>query len=69
MAPAGTPEAIIARLHAETVKVMNSPTVVERLKGVGMEVATNTPAEFRAMIADELKRWPGVVQKAGIEPE
>ena len=69
VAPAGTPEAIIARLHAETVKVMNSPTVVERLKGVGMEVATNTPAEFRAMIADELKRWPGVVQKAGIEPE
>lgn len=69
VAPAGTPDAVIQRLHAETVKVMQMPAVVERLRGIGMEVATNSPAEFRTMIASELKRWPGVVQKAGIEPE
>jgi tripartite-type tricarboxylate transporter receptor subunit TctC len=67
--PAGTPAAIIERLHAETVKVMQMPAVLERLKSVGMEVATNTPDQFRAMIAEELKRWPAVVAKAGIVPE
>jgi tripartite-type tricarboxylate transporter receptor subunit TctC len=69
VAPAGTPDAIVQRLHAETVKVMQMPAVIERLKGIGMEVATNSPAEFRTMIAAELKRWPSVVQKAGIQPE
>ncbi|HZQ63401.1 MAG TPA: tripartite tricarboxylate transporter substrate binding protein, partial [Casimicrobiaceae bacterium] len=70
VAPAGTPPAVIARLHAAMTKVMRNPAVIERLSTIGMEAVTSpTPDDFRQMIAEELKRWPAVVQAAGVSPE
>ena len=43
-APAGTPAAIVDRLHAEVLKVVATPEVQEKLKGFGMEPSTMTPA-------------------------
>jgi tripartite-type tricarboxylate transporter receptor subunit TctC len=68
-APAGTPPEIVARLHKELVRIMASPTVVERLKAIGMDNSTSTPEEFRRLIESELARWPAIVQAAGIQPE
>ena len=69
-APAGTPAAIIQRMHDELVRIMNSPKVAERLASVGMDNSTSpTPEDFAKMIAAELQRWPTVVKLAGIQPE
>jgi tripartite-type tricarboxylate transporter receptor subunit TctC len=69
-APANTPAAVIARLHDELVRIMNTPHVMERLSSIGMDNSTSaTPDEFRRLIESELKRWPAVVQAAGIQPE
>jgi len=69
-APAGTPPAIIQRMHDELVRIMNTPQVIERLASVGMDNSTSaTPADFSKMIATELQRWPAVVKLAGIQPE
>ncbi len=69
-APAGTPSAIIQRMHDELVRIMNTPQVIERLASVGMDNSTSpTPADFTKMIAAELQRWPSVVKLAGIQPE
>jgi tripartite-type tricarboxylate transporter receptor subunit TctC len=69
-APAGTPEAVIVRMHAELVRIMNSPAVVERLAAVGLDNSTSpTPDDFARLIAAELQRWPAVVKRAGIEPQ
>jgi tripartite-type tricarboxylate transporter receptor subunit TctC len=69
-APAGTPPAIVQRMHDELVRIMGSPLVKERLASVGMDNSTSpTPADFTKMIAAELQRWPAVVKLAGIQPE
>jgi tripartite-type tricarboxylate transporter receptor subunit TctC len=70
VAPAGTPTAIIVRLHDELVRVMATPNVVERLAAIGMDNATSpTPADFGRQIDAELARWPAVVKATGIQPQ
>jgi tripartite-type tricarboxylate transporter receptor subunit TctC len=70
VAPAGTPTAVITRLHDELVRAMALPNVVERLKAIGMDNSTSpTPADFGRLIETDLARWPAVVKGAGIEPQ
>jgi tripartite-type tricarboxylate transporter receptor subunit TctC len=65
MAPAGTPDAVIARLHKETVAVLALPEVKEFFAKQGADVATSTPAEFAAMIKTERARWAEVIRTSG----
>jgi len=68
MAPAGTPPAIIDRLHRETVRILAQGDVRKRLGGLGMSVVANTPAEFAALIKSDTARWAKVIKDAGIKP-
>jgi tripartite-type tricarboxylate transporter receptor subunit TctC len=69
MAPAGTPPAIIARLHQEIVKTLALPEIKERFAGVGAHPVGNTPQEFSAFIKKELATWSKVVKTAGIRAD
>lgn len=69
MVPAGTPQDVIARLHAETVKAVRSPDLKERLAGLGAEAVGNTPAELAAQIQRESARWAEVIRKQGLKAE
>lgn len=53
LAPAGTPPAIIAKLHAAAVRAIKAADVVEALKAQGYESVGNTPREFERLIKDE----------------
>jgi tripartite-type tricarboxylate transporter receptor subunit TctC len=66
-APAGTPAPIIARLHAEAAKALQSDEMKERLALDGAQPVGSTPAEFAALIRRELDKWTRVVRAAGIE--
>jgi len=67
MAPAGTPQPIIEKLHHETVRVLGLPEVRKRFDALGMEPVGNTPAEFAAEIARETPQWAKVIRDAGIK--
>jgi tripartite-type tricarboxylate transporter receptor subunit TctC len=67
VAPAGTPSAIIDKLHRETARVLAIPDLRKRLDDLGMEVVANTPAEFSAVIAAEIPRWAKLIRDAGIK--
>jgi tripartite-type tricarboxylate transporter receptor subunit TctC len=69
LAPAGTPNEIIARINRDTVEVMSLPEVRERLSALGFEPATSTPAEFGARIKSEIAKWDKVVRAANIRIE
>jgi len=56
-APAGTPPAIVARLHQEVAKAVAAPDLRERLVPQGAVLVGNSPAEFRAQIAQEVDQW------------
>jgi tripartite-type tricarboxylate transporter receptor subunit TctC len=68
-APTGTPAGIVARLQGEVVKAIAVAEVREQMAKLGVEPGGSTPAEYAAMIADELARWRSVVKKAGIKLE
>jgi len=65
LAPAGTPEAILARLNAEVVKALQAPEVRESLAGEGGEVLGGTPAQFASFLKAEQAKWSKVVKDAG----
>jgi tripartite-type tricarboxylate transporter receptor subunit TctC len=69
LAPAKTPAAIVARLNAALVKVLEMPAVREKLFLQGAEAAPSTPAEFDRVIKDELAKWDYVIKAANIRPE
>ena len=69
LAPAGTPQAIIDRLQAETAKILDTPAMKARLALEGAEPIGNSPAEFSALIKAEMAKWSQVAKAAGIKPE
>ena len=69
LVPAGTPKAVVDRLNTEIRTAMAAPEIAERLSSEGAEVWTNTPAEFRDHIAQEMVRWGDLVKRTGIKPE
>ena len=69
LAPAGTPKAVITRLHGEVVKILKLPDVTQRLGGLGFEIAGSTPEQFAAYIRSETKKWEKVVKASGAKPD
>jgi len=67
VAPAGTPKAVVDRLHREVVKVLADPDLRERLKGWGLDPIGNSPDEFAAFIAEDVKKWERVIREAQIK--
>ncbi len=68
-APAKTPRPIIERLHAEAIKVLNSPDIRDRLKGLGADTVGTTPEQYTAFIQEEITKWGKVIKAAGIKGE
>jgi tripartite-type tricarboxylate transporter receptor subunit TctC len=68
LAPAGTPQPVIERLHRETVRALRVADVKERFANEGLEPVGNKPDEFAAHIAAELQKWAKIIRAAGIKP-
>ena len=68
-APRGTPQAIVARLHAETIKAMQDPVIKQRFSAEGADIVASTPNEFAAFIANEIAKWTKVVKDGGIKAQ
>jgi tripartite-type tricarboxylate transporter receptor subunit TctC len=66
IAPAGTPDAIVARIAREVAAVITAPEVRDKLATQLMEPIPGTPAQFRARIDADLARWAPVIRAANI---
>ena len=69
LAPAGTPRAIIDRLNADSVKVMNTPETRASLAAMGGEVTSTTPEQAAEFLRVEYARWGKVIREANIKLE
>ncbi len=67
LVPVKTPRTIIDRLHAEMLKVLRQPGVIEKFKPQGIEPMPLTPAEFDALIAKEIENNIAIVKAAGLK--
>jgi tripartite-type tricarboxylate transporter receptor subunit TctC len=68
-APANTPAAVIERLNREINAALADIKIRERLAQVGGVPIGGTPDDFGRHIADETKKWAGVITTMGIKPE
>ena len=66
-APAGTPTAIIERLHREVSAVQELPEIRKQLDNDGATVLRMTPAQFGAYMAADMEKWGRVVKAASIK--
>ena len=69
LAPAGTPQPILDKLTAETIKVLQQPDVRQRLTALGVDVVAEGQVALATVIREDLARWRDVVKRAGIKPE
>jgi tripartite-type tricarboxylate transporter receptor subunit TctC len=66
---AGTPPAVVRKIHADAVEALRSDEVRAKLQTLGLEPLGNSPEEFETMIATESRKWSDIVRKAGIKPQ
>lgn len=69
VAPAGTPDAIVALLNREVSAIQDLPEMRRRLEGDGAEVTKMSASEANAFMIAEIAKWGGVVKRAGIKAE
>jgi tripartite-type tricarboxylate transporter receptor subunit TctC len=67
IAPAGTPEKIVAALNRIANEAMADPGVKSKLADQGLTAAGDTPEHFRGFIDSEIKKWAKVIKDAGVE--
>ncbi|MCW5576022.1 MAG: tripartite tricarboxylate transporter substrate binding protein [Burkholderiales bacterium] len=67
--PAGTPRALVSRVHADIARQTVDPRVAERFSGQGLTVHASAPREFSKYLAGEVARWQQVVAAVGIQKQ
>lgn len=69
LAPAGTPPAVVEKIHAEIAKTVNAPEVRKQLLDTGAEPVGNTPAEMAAQIKTELATYESLAKQIKLNVE
>ncbi len=69
LAPAKTPQPVIARLNREITSILQSPEVKQTIVAQGGEVVGSTPAEFDKLLRDDVARIAALVKTAGLRAE
>ncbi|MES2562207.1 MAG: tripartite tricarboxylate transporter substrate binding protein [Pseudomonadota bacterium] len=67
VAPAGTPKAVVDKVHQDTVKVLQSADIRTRFEQLGMAPVGNTPAAFSKAIGEESVRWAKVIHERKLQ--
>ena len=67
LVPAGTPAAVVSRLHDAFAAALQAPELRERLMAMGVEPVGGSSEEFRAYLLGERKKWAGVISTAKIK--
>jgi len=68
-APAGTPDAIIAKLHKEISIMQDLPEIQKVIANDGANIVRMSPREFAAFMDNELAKWGDVIKRAGIKAQ
>jgi tripartite-type tricarboxylate transporter receptor subunit TctC len=69
VAPAGTPPAVVAKLHKEIQAILDTPEAQKAFANEGADVVRMSSDEFGAFMRSELAKWGKVVKEAGIKAQ
>jgi tripartite-type tricarboxylate transporter receptor subunit TctC len=66
-APAGTPDAVIARINADVNELLKDPAVKATLDAQGLTAVGGSAADFKRVLDTEAKRWGPIISKIGVK--
>jgi tripartite-type tricarboxylate transporter receptor subunit TctC len=66
LAPAGTPTAIVSKLHQDSMKALAHSDTRASLTKLGLDTVGNAPGEFTTIIKSDVAKWAKVIKEAGI---
>jgi tripartite-type tricarboxylate transporter receptor subunit TctC len=66
-APAGTPDAVVARINADVNDMLSDPAVKAALDAQGLTVVGGSAADFKRVLDAEAKRWGPIITRIGIK--
>ncbi len=69
MAPAATPDAVVAKLGTEVVAIMGAAEIAERARTQGFRVDARGPRDFAPFLKDEIDRWARIISAARIQAD
>jgi tripartite-type tricarboxylate transporter receptor subunit TctC len=67
IAPPGLPPAVLAKINAEVVRIINAPEMQKKLAAQGVVPIASTPAAFVEVIKSEQDKWAKVIKAANIK--
>ena len=67
--PKGTPKEMVDALYRDVQRAISSPDVREKLAAQGAEPSALTPEEFTRFLAEDTRRWTGIIRASGIKIE
>ena len=67
LAPAGTPQTVVNRLHTEIAKALDNKSVRDQIAAEGLDLAQSSPTAFAAYIREEITKWTKVVHFANMK--
>jgi len=67
--PAKTPSDVVTKIHTEVVKILGSPDLKSKLGPQGIELVTNSPADFARFIREDNAKWGKIIKEAGIKAD
>ncbi len=67
LAPAGTPAAVIGKLHQEAIRIVSQPELRDKYGLIGLDVVGDAPEAFAAIIRNDTAKWAKVIKDAGIK--
>jgi tripartite-type tricarboxylate transporter receptor subunit TctC len=68
MAPDGTAQAILEKVHAESLRILADSEMKAKFAALGLDVVGSTPEQMHAAIATDIPKWAKVIAEAGIQP-
>ena len=66
LAPPATPSAIVEKISAEVVRILNTKEINDRLEGIGFEILPRTPQQFAELIRSDAETWGKVIRDIGL---
>jgi tripartite-type tricarboxylate transporter receptor subunit TctC len=69
VAPAGTPPAVVKRIHDASIAALSSPALIEQFAKVSGIPAPSTPEEYTAFLGEEQARWSGIIKAIGFKED
>lgn len=64
--PSKTPRPVVDRLQRDIATALADPGVREKLRGLNIDARASTPEQTAALLASDIRRWSGVIERAGI---